>query len=110
MYTKKRGDYPDFDEPIILTQKRRGITIDSVCQSIHKDFVKEFKYALVWGRSSKFSPQTCGLAHELQDEDVIQIFVSAEKRKDYNQHEEKKNKIQASKDKSKQAKKDKHKK
>ena len=36
MYTKKRGDYPDFDEPIILTQKRRGITIDSVCQSIHK--------------------------------------------------------------------------
>ena len=72
--------------------------------------MKEFKYALVWGRSSKFSPQTCGLAHELQDEDVIQIFVSAEKRKDYNQHEEKKNKIQASKDKSKQAKKDKHKK
>jgi len=80
VYTKKRGMYPDFDDPIILTQKRKGVNIESVCQSIHKDFAKDFKYALVWGRSAKFSPQSCGLSHELQDEDVIQIFVSLNKK------------------------------
>jgi len=64
VYTKKRGVYPDFEDPIILTKKRKGTTIESVCQEIHKEFIKEFKYALVWGRSAKFSPQNCGLQHE----------------------------------------------
>ncbi len=31
------------------------------------------RYALVWGRSSKHSPQRCGVAHELADEDVVQL-------------------------------------
>jgi len=63
-----------------LTDNRFGITIESVCENIHKDFAKDFKYALVWGRIAKFSPQTCGLAHQLIDEDVIQIFVSTNKK------------------------------
>ena len=69
---------------------RKGCTIESLCKSVHKDFADEFKYAMVWGRSTKFSPQTCGLskkifdlsqpwpdleAHPLMDEDVIQIFA-----------------------------------
>lgn len=29
--------------------------------------------ALVWGSSVRASPQECGLKHELQDEDVMQI-------------------------------------
>lgn len=62
IYTKKRGCAPDFSDPIVLTRKRRGITIESVCDHLHKDFKKDFKYALVWGRSCKFSPQTCGLS------------------------------------------------
>ena len=41
--------------------------------------IKDFKYALVWGRSAKFSPQNCGLKHELIDEDVIQIFSAPKK-------------------------------
>lgn len=61
IYTKKRGCQPDFSDPIVLTQKRRGCTIEAVCDYLHKDFKKDFKYALVWGRSCKFSPQTCGL-------------------------------------------------
>lgn len=79
VYTKKRGDYPDFNDPIIMTQKRKGTTIEAVCEQIHKEFAKEFKYALVWGRSAKFSPQNCGLNHEQFDEDVIQIFSSTKK-------------------------------
>ncbi|GAX84155.1 hypothetical protein CEUSTIGMA_g11578.t1 [Chlamydomonas eustigma] len=40
---------------------------------IHKTLSKEFKYGLVWGTSSKHYPQRCGLIHNLEDEDVVQI-------------------------------------
>ena len=76
VYTKKKGRQPDFLDPIILTQGRKGCTVESICNSIHKDFIRDFKHALIWGRSAKFSPQTCGLSHELQDEDVIQLVVT----------------------------------
>lgn len=76
VYTKKKGFPPDFEEPIILTHGRKGCTVETVCLNIHKEFVRDFKHALVWGRSAKFSPQTCGLGHQLQDEDVVQLVVN----------------------------------
>lgn len=42
---------------------------------IHRTLTKEFKYALVWGTSSKHYPQRCGLTHPLEDEDVVQVGV-----------------------------------
>lgn len=33
----------------------------------------QFKYALVWGTSTKYSPQRVGVSHIMADEDVIQI-------------------------------------
>jgi len=74
VYTKKRGCLPDFNEPIILTQGRNGCTVQSVCEQIHRDLVKDFKFAFCWGKSCKFSPQRVGLSHLLQDEDVLQIL------------------------------------
>lgn len=62
IYTKKRGSPPDFTDPLVLTQRRRGCTVEAVCDHLHKDLKREFKYAFVWGRSCKFSPQTCGLS------------------------------------------------
>ena len=35
--------------------------------------MKDVKYVLVWGISSRHYPQHCGLSHVLQDEDVVQI-------------------------------------
>lgn len=32
----KKGDHPDFDDPIILTKGRKGCTIESICNTIHK--------------------------------------------------------------------------
>lgn len=61
IYTKKRGQEPNFGDPLILTKKRKGCTVEAVCGMVHREFMKEFKYALVWGKSAKFSPQTCGL-------------------------------------------------
>jgi len=74
VYTKKRGCLPDFGDPIVLTQGRGGCTVHHVCDQIHRDLFKEFKFAFVWGKSCKFSPQRVGLSHVLHDEDVIQIL------------------------------------
>jgi len=62
IYTKKQSAPPDLENPIILTAKRRGCKIESVCDLIHRDFKNDFKWAYVWGKSAKFSPQTCGLS------------------------------------------------
>lgn len=35
---------------------------------------KEFKYAMIWGNSVKFTPQKVGKEHMLFDEDVVQII------------------------------------
>lgn len=71
VYTKRRGEPPDFQQGIVL----RGQTIvEQVCKLIHKDLINQFKFALVWGRSGKHTPQKVGLQHLLEDEDVIQIF------------------------------------
>eukprot|EP01063_Lacrimia_lanifica_P019820 TRINITY_DN27232_c0_g1_i1.p1 TRINITY_DN27232_c0_g1~~TRINITY_DN27232_c0_g1_i1.p1 ORF type:complete len:396 (+),score=151.05 TRINITY_DN27232_c0_g1_i1:75-1262(+) len=72
VYTKKKGMPPDFGQPFVL---KRGDTIETVCRRIHKDILERFRYALVWGTSTKHPSQCCGMDHPLEDEDVIQIVV-----------------------------------
>jgi small GTP-binding protein len=74
IYTKKRGAHPDLSDPICL---RKGATIEDVCNGIHRSLAPNFRYGLVWGKSSKFSPhaQKVSLAHQVQDEDVVSIFT-----------------------------------
>ncbi|MEM2174739.1 MAG: TGS domain-containing protein, partial [Candidatus Micrarchaeia archaeon] len=54
---------------------RRGSTIKDVCEKIHKDLLKNFKYAIVNGKSVKFKNQRVGLEHVVEDGDVITIFA-----------------------------------
>ncbi|CAG5114815.1 unnamed protein product, partial [Candidula unifasciata] len=70
VYTKKRGERPDFESGLIL---RQGATVEHVCHVIHRTIAQAFKYALVWGQSTKYNPQRVGLTHSMADEDVIQI-------------------------------------
>jgi len=72
LYTKPRGKRPDFSEPVVLP---RGTTILDVCNRIHRDFAKRFKTANVWGTSAKHVPQSVGIKHTLQDEDVVQLMT-----------------------------------
>lgn len=72
LYTKRRGISPDFSDPMVV---RSNSTIQSVCDAIHRDMKNQFKFALVWGSSSKHSPQKCGLQHTVHDEDVVQIVT-----------------------------------
>ncbi|CAG8504644.1 2743_t:CDS:10 [Diversispora eburnea] len=70
VYTKKRGEYPDFDGGLIV---RKGSTVEHVCHAVHRSLVDEFRYALVWGISAKHNPQRVGLSHIIENEDVIQV-------------------------------------
>lgn len=74
IYTKRRGQPPDFKTPMVV---RAGSDIEAVCDSVHRDFKDQFKYALVWGSSSKFgvAPQKCGLNHLVDDQDVVCIVT-----------------------------------
>lgn len=75
VYTKKKGAFPDFSDPLVITPQRGTKTIDveNAVTLLHKSLLDDFKSAMVWGSSCKTSPAICGLKHELQDEDVIQI-------------------------------------
>jgi small GTP-binding protein len=71
IYTKPKGQVPDYEAPVILPRKKNKV--EDFCNKIHKAFLKEFKYAILWGSSVKHQPMKVGKDHELQDEDVIQI-------------------------------------
>jgi len=74
VYTKRPGQHPDLTQPLILTERRGGFSVAAACQQIHKDLVRDFKCAFLWGKSSKHPAQRAGLRHRLYDEDVIQIL------------------------------------
>lgn len=70
VYTKRKGEEADLKEPLII---RAGSTVGDVCDRLHRDLRKEFKFALVWGRSVKHPAQRLGPDHVLQDGDIVQI-------------------------------------
>ena len=71
IYTKPKGQDPDWNDPVILPRNKRSI--ENFCNRIHKSMIKDFKHALVWGISAKHKPQRVGKDHILEDEDVVQI-------------------------------------
>ena len=70
VYTKKKGEAADLEEPLVV---RKGTTVGEVCERLHRDLRKEFRYAMVWGKSVKHQPQRVGLEHVLADGDIVQI-------------------------------------
>ena len=93
---------------VVLSQIRKGTTVKSLCGNISTDLLRNFNYAqgmlispefpasltatnllsdlrrffftLVWDTSAKqHSPQRCGLSHNLDDEDVVQIVTKTVK-------------------------------
>lgn len=47
--------------------------------NVSSQMLRDFNFALVWGKSAKHSPQRCGLSHQLRDEDVVQIVTKTNK-------------------------------
>ncbi|MBU0532832.1 GTP-binding protein [Candidatus Micrarchaeota archaeon] len=71
IYTKRRGERADLEEALIV---RQGTTVSEMCERLHRDLKKNFRYALVWGKSVKYPGQRVGLDHVLQNKDIIQII------------------------------------
>jgi ribosome-interacting GTPase 1 len=72
IYMKPQGQPPDMDEPMII---RYGSSIGDVCDKLHRDFKKRFRYAQVWGDSAKHKGQRVGLEHTMYDNDILTIIL-----------------------------------
>jgi len=72
VYLKPQGKKPDLDEPLVLL---KNSTVEDVCNKLHRDFVKNFRYAQVWGKSAKHPGQRVGLNHVLEDGDILTIVT-----------------------------------
>lgn len=89
VYTKPRGGQPDFEDPVVLTNFRHGVLVESACTQVHRSLVDDFHFAMVCGTSTKHNPQRVGLSHPLEDEDVLQIVkktnTQVKRDKNYNE-------------------------
>lgn len=55
------------EDPLVI---KKGSTVIDACRKLHREFVKNFRHAKVWGTSVKFPGQKVGPDHVLDDEDV----------------------------------------
>ncbi len=54
---------------------KKGSTVEDVAKKIHKDFLKLFKYARIFGPSAKYPGERVGLDHELREGDIVEIHA-----------------------------------
>lgn len=72
VYLKPQGQAADMEEPMIVMD---GTTIGDICDRLHRDFRRKFRYAQVWGPSAKHPGQRLGLDHYLEDEDIVTVII-----------------------------------
>lgn len=72
IYMKPVGKKTDYTQPLIL---RKGNTVEDACRSLHREFIRKFRYAVVSGPSAKHPSQKIGLDHQLKDTDELTIVV-----------------------------------
>jgi len=71
IYCKGLGKKPE-EKPMVM---KKDSTVKDAAKRLHKDFVKYFKFARVWGRSAKYKGEKVGLDHKLEDKDVLEIHI-----------------------------------
>jgi hypothetical protein len=71
IHTKQQGKKPVYP-PLAL---KKDSQIKDLAEHVHKDFIKQFKYARVWGKSSKHEGQRVGLTHKLKDDDIVELHI-----------------------------------
>ena len=74
VFCKESGKKADMDVPLIM---RAGNTLKDVCLKLHKDFISKFRFARIWGRSSRFPGMPVRrLEHVLKDEDIVEMHLN----------------------------------
>jgi small GTP-binding protein len=73
VYLKPPKQEANLNDPIII---HKGDTIAILCQKIHKRFVRDYRYALIWGISARHPGQKISnLNHVIADGDIISIYT-----------------------------------
>lgn len=72
IFMEPQGKEADYKKPLIM---KESCTVAQVCDKLHREFRKKFRYAIVTGNSAKFPEQRIGLEHVLQDEDVLTLIL-----------------------------------
>jgi ribosome-interacting GTPase 1 len=72
IYTKEPGMKVHSDHPFAL---RHGATVNDLAKNIHKEFVSNFLFAMVWAKRLPFSPKKVGLNFVLEDGDIVEIHT-----------------------------------
>lgn len=72
IFLKPQGKKTDYEEPLII---KKGSTVIDVCGRLHREFVKNFRHAKIWGSSVKFPGQKAGPDHILEDKDILRIII-----------------------------------
>lgn len=71
VYTKAPGAKAEMNQPVIL---KKGNTVEDAARAVHKDFLKNLKYAQVWG-SGKFGGQQVSRGHVLAEGDIVEFHI-----------------------------------
>jgi ribosome-interacting GTPase 1 len=72
VFLKPRGEEADLEEPLIV---KSGTDVGQVCDILHREFRRKFRFAYVWGKSAKFPGQTVGIDHKMKDGDILTIVT-----------------------------------
>ena len=71
VYSKQPGKKPDYP-PIAL---KKNSVVKNLAEYIHKDFLRKFDYARLFGNNARFQGQKIGLNFKLNDEDTIEFHL-----------------------------------
>jgi ribosome-interacting GTPase 1 len=71
IYAKPPGKEPDMSQPFVM---KIGGTVEEFAGKVHQDFIKNLKYARVWG-SAAHDGLKVSRDHVLQDGDIVELRV-----------------------------------
>lgn len=71
IYCKEPGKKPE-SKPMVM---EKGSNVKDAAKRLHKDFVKYFRFARIWGKSAKYAGEKVGFDHRLEDKDVMEIHM-----------------------------------
>ena len=72
VFLKPQGQEADLEEPLIV---KDDSTVETICNKLHRDFVRKFRFGRIKGPSAKFDWLRVGLDHQLKDGDLLTIVV-----------------------------------
>lgn len=73
VYCKEPGKKADLDEPIIL---KKGAILNDVCAKLHRDFIKKFRFARIWGSSKFPGLRIKRLDYKIKDKDIVELHMN----------------------------------